>query len=59
MSVIRVEVVHDDGTVYTVAGEAAEQWGKMISSMSGLAAAHGINYPKIDWEIKKAVSGEG
>ncbi len=53
-TVLKVEVTHSDGNVYTLRGDAAEEWNQWLTDIAVFAAIHGRGDSKpLDWEIIK------
>lgn len=58
-AIVKVQITHEDGTVRSLSGEDAIQWGDVVASQSGYAAIHGMSCPEFRWVISRPPAPTG
>ncbi|KKM73591.1 hypothetical protein LCGC14_1409000 [marine sediment metagenome] len=51
--IIRVELEYDNKEVHRLTGKEAEKWLEAANCQAVFNSVHGIQFPKLDWEILK------
>ncbi len=51
--IIRVELEYDNGEIHRLTGEEAEKWLEAANGQAVFNSVHGMQFPKLDWEIVK------
>jgi hypothetical protein len=55
---IKVQITHEDGTVRTLTGDKAKEWGEVVAGMSLFCDVHGVTCPQFAWEETRASEAE-